>query len=211
SHGLPCPRARWSESRRRGYHRYPTAHSTALRFACRCPSAPSFSFPRLRAGRNALSFAAPECSAGAAKPGGRYEGTGYAYIPLLGETDPKFPRSRDQHAAEAVASAGDGSSSAFARGDRVGARRCTPLSAARDAELGLFEVDEAALPEVARRLRPRAVCLGNLFRDQLDRYGELELLAQRWRAAVSSLPETAALVVNGDDPQVGDLASGRRA
>ena len=55
------------------------------------------------------------------------------------------------------------------------------LLAARDAELGLFEVDEAALPEVARRLQPRAVCLGNLFRDQLDRYGELELLAGRWR------------------------------
>ena len=83
------------------------------------------------------------------------------------------------------------------------------LLAARDAELGLFEVDEAALPEVARRLRPRAVCLGNLFRDQLDRYGELELLAHRWRAAVSELPDGAALVVNGDDPQVGDLASGR--
>ena len=48
------------------------------------------------------------------------------------------------------------------------------LLAARGAELGLFEVDEAALPEVARRVRPRAVCLGNLFRDQLDRYGELE-------------------------------------
>jgi lipid II isoglutaminyl synthase (glutamine-hydrolysing) len=83
------------------------------------------------------------------------------------------------------------------------------LLAAREAELGLFEVDEAALPEVARRLRPRAVCLGNLFRDQLDRYGELELLAKRWRAAVSELPEESALVVNGDDPQVGDLASGR--
>jgi lipid II isoglutaminyl synthase (glutamine-hydrolysing) len=83
------------------------------------------------------------------------------------------------------------------------------LLAARDAELGLFEVDEAALPEVARRLRPRAVCLGNLFRDQLDRYGELELLAQRWRATVSQLGEGAALVVNGDDPQVGDLASRR--
>jgi len=79
------------------------------------------------------------------------------------------------------------------------------LLAARDAELGLFEVDEAALPEVARRLRPRAVCLGNLFRDQLDRYGELELVAGRWRAAVQELPPDSALVVNGDDPQVGDL------
>ena len=48
------------------------------------------------------------------------------------------------------------------------------LLAAREAELGLFEVDEAALPEVARRLSPRAISLGNLFRDQLDRYGELE-------------------------------------
>ena len=59
------------------------------------------------------------------------------------------------------------------------------LLAADGAELGLFEVDEAALPEVMRRVRPRAVCLGNLFRDQLDRYGELELLVERWRDAVA--------------------------
>jgi UDP-N-acetylmuramyl tripeptide synthase len=83
------------------------------------------------------------------------------------------------------------------------------LLSADGAELGLFEVDEGALPEVARRLRPRAVCLGNLFRDQLDRYGELELIAERWRAAVRALPREAALAVNGDDPQVGDLARER--
>jgi lipid II isoglutaminyl synthase (glutamine-hydrolysing) len=83
------------------------------------------------------------------------------------------------------------------------------LLSARDAELGLFEVDEAALPEVARRLRPRALCLGNLFRDQLDRYGELELVAGRWRAAVDELPSDSRLVVNGDDPQVGDLGRTR--
>ncbi len=75
------------------------------------------------------------------------------------------------------------------------------------AELGLFEVDEAALSEVALRVRPKALLLGNLFRDQLDRYGELEIVAARWRAAVSALPD-AELVVNGDDPQVGDLARG---
>jgi len=83
------------------------------------------------------------------------------------------------------------------------------LLATRGAELGLFEVDEAALPEVARRTRPRALCLGNLFRDQLDRYGELELVAERWRAAVRELPSEAALIVNGDDPQVGDLSRAR--
>ena len=85
------------------------------------------------------------------------------------------------------------------------------LLAARSAELGLFEVDEAALPEVSRRLRPRVVCLGNLFRDQLDRYGELELVAERWRAAVQHLPEDSSLVLNGDDPQVGDLGRERQS
>jgi len=82
------------------------------------------------------------------------------------------------------------------------------LLRADGAELGLFEVDEGALPEVAERLKPRALLLSNLFRDQLDRYGELELVAARWRAAVESLPD-AQLVVNGDDPQVGDLGRGR--
>jgi UDP-N-acetylmuramyl tripeptide synthase len=81
------------------------------------------------------------------------------------------------------------------------------LIEARRAELGLFEVDEGAFPDIARRIRPRVVCLGNLFRDQLDRYGELEAIAERWRAAVAELPEGAALVANADDPQVGSLAS----
>jgi lipid II isoglutaminyl synthase (glutamine-hydrolysing) len=83
------------------------------------------------------------------------------------------------------------------------------LLARRDAELGLLEVDEGALPEVVRRVRPRAVLLGNLFRDQLDRYGELEHIAERWRAATGALPPETLLVVNGDDPQVGDLARER--
>jgi len=80
---------------------------------------------------------------------------------------------------------------------------------ARGAQLGLFEVDEAAFPEVAARVRPRAVCLGNLFRDQLDRYGELEHVAARWRTAVAALPPEAALALNGDDPQVASLAETR--
>ncbi len=83
------------------------------------------------------------------------------------------------------------------------------LVAARDAELGLFEVDEAALPEVARRVAPRAVSLGNLFRDQLDRYGELELVAGRWREMARGLPAEAVLVANGDDPQLGEIATER--
>jgi lipid II isoglutaminyl synthase (glutamine-hydrolysing) len=85
------------------------------------------------------------------------------------------------------------------------------LLAERDAQLGLLEVDEGAFPEVARRVRPRAVLLGNLFRDQLDRYGELEHIAEHWREATAELPAETVLVVNADDPQVGDLGRDRTA
>ena len=80
------------------------------------------------------------------------------------------------------------------------------LLAAHEAQLGLLEVDEFALPEIMRRTDPRVVSLGNLFRDQLDRYGELEHIAERWRGAVAALRPDATLVVNADDPLVGSLA-----
>ena len=83
------------------------------------------------------------------------------------------------------------------------------LVSARGAELGLFEVDEGALPEAAARMQPRVLALSNLFRDQLDRYGELELVAERWREAVASLPLETTLVVNADDPVVAGLADAR--
>jgi UDP-N-acetylmuramyl tripeptide synthase len=90
----------------------------------------------------------------------------------------------------------------------------TLLAAARrrgaiDGELGLFEVDEFWLDQVAAQLRPRAVVLGNLFRDQLDRYGELETIADRWAAMVSTLPDTARLQCNADDPLIADLGRDR--
>jgi lipid II isoglutaminyl synthase (glutamine-hydrolysing) len=84
------------------------------------------------------------------------------------------------------------------------------LLSAGGADLGLFEVDEAALPELVRRLQPRAVCLGNLFRDQLDRYGELELVAERWRGAVADLREGATLVYNADDPHLAAVSEAHR-
>jgi lipid II isoglutaminyl synthase (glutamine-hydrolysing) len=90
----------------------------------------------------------------------------------------------------------------------------TLLSAARSGggisgELGLFEVDEFWLDQITDQLQPRAVLLGNLFRDQLDRYGELDTIADRWAAVVQSLPPTARLVLNADDPLIADL--GRNA
>ncbi len=74
-----------------------------------------------------------------------------------------------------------------------------------DGRLGLFEVDEFWLDRVVPQLRPRAVLLGNLFRDQLDRYGELETIADRWAATVGGLPPTATLACNADDPLIADL------
>jgi UDP-N-acetylmuramyl tripeptide synthase len=84
------------------------------------------------------------------------------------------------------------------------------LLVAEDAELGLFEVDEGAFPDVAARIHPRAVCLGNLFRDQLDRYGELELVAERWRTALAQIDPAATVLVNADDPLLADIARGCR-
>jgi UDP-N-acetylmuramyl tripeptide synthase len=72
-------------------------------------------------------------------------------------------------------------------------------------QLGLFEVDEAWLPAVADATQPRLVVLSNLFRDQLDRYGELELLAERWAASVGRHAELTNFALNADDPLVADL------
>ncbi len=79
----------------------------------------------------------------------------------------------------------------------------------RPGQLGLFEVDEAWLGSVAHDLQPRLLVLANLFRDQLDRYGELELLADRWAGLVGELEGRAGLVLNADDPLVADLGRGR--
>jgi UDP-N-acetylmuramyl tripeptide synthase len=72
------------------------------------------------------------------------------------------------------------------------------------------EVDEGALPLVAPEIRPRAVLVTNLFRDQLDRYGEIYAVADLFEAVAAGLPTDSVLVVNGDDPIVAGLASGRQ-
>jgi UDP-N-acetylmuramyl tripeptide synthase len=85
------------------------------------------------------------------------------------------------------------------------------VSAARGAggiagELGLFELDEFWLDRVVPELEPRGILLGNLFRDQLDRYGELDTIADRWAAvAAGAAARGARLVLNADDPLIADL------
>jgi lipid II isoglutaminyl synthase (glutamine-hydrolysing) len=74
---------------------------------------------------------------------------------------------------------------------------------------GLFEVDEGWLPQMVRELDPRLIVLGNLFRDQLDRYGELERLADDWAELLTERDGSSRLVLNADDPLVADLGRDR--
>lgn len=77
-------------------------------------------------------------------------------------------------------------------------------------DLGLFEVDEFFLAGVVDELSPRLLVLGNLFRDQLDRYGELESIADRWAQTVQRHPpDQLGLALNADDPLVADLGRDR--
>jgi lipid II isoglutaminyl synthase (glutamine-hydrolysing) len=72
-------------------------------------------------------------------------------------------------------------------------------------EEGLFEVDEAWLPRVSEQLDPSLIVLGNLFRDQLDRYGEMEALADEWAKTVAARSDRTSFVLNADDPLIADL------
>jgi lipid II isoglutaminyl synthase (glutamine-hydrolysing) len=76
-----------------------------------------------------------------------------------------------------------------------------------EGELGLFEVDELWLAPVAEALSPRAIALGNLFRDQLDRFGELEAIADSWAQLLADTPARA--ILNADDPLLADLGRER--
>ena len=76
----------------------------------------------------------------------------------------------------------------------------------RDRRIGVFEIDEATLPEAYSALRPRAVLFTNLFRDQLDRYGEVEYVAEVWRETIASFGEEVVILLNADDPSLAALA-----
>jgi len=87
--------------------------------------------------------------------------------------------------------------------DRAGHLSCGP------AGIGVFEVDEGALPGAIALLCPRMVVITNLFRDQLDRYFEVDFIARLWSKALERLPPDATLVLNADDPAVAFLGEAR--
>jgi UDP-N-acetylmuramyl tripeptide synthase len=83
----------------------------------------------------------------------------------------------------------------------------------RDFKAGLFEVDEGAMPAALAAIRPKVALFNNLFRDQLDRYGEIDAIHSKWRAALPRLNPESKVVLNVDDPAIAALAnvSGLRA
>ncbi|GAC1315399.1 MAG: MurT ligase domain-containing protein [Chloroflexota bacterium] len=75
-------------------------------------------------------------------------------------------------------------------------------------DVGLFEVDEATIPRALLHIEPRALLLHNIFRDQLDRYGEVHFVANLWHDAVARLPAQSTVVLNADDPLAAGLVAG---
>ncbi|MCA1715715.1 MAG: MurT ligase domain-containing protein [Actinobacteria bacterium] len=75
-------------------------------------------------------------------------------------------------------------------------------------EMGLFEVDEASVPKVASEAEIFLLAVLNLFRDQLDRYGELAYTAKVIASAFPNLPSDGTVVLNADDPLVASLGRG---
>lgn len=69
-------------------------------------------------------------------------------------------------------------------------------------KVGVFEIDEYLLALVAAELQPEAILVLNLFRDQLDRYGEVHSISARWKKFFSELKPDTALYLNGDDPEL---------
>lgn len=79
------------------------------------------------------------------------------------------------------------------------------------ADVGIFEVDENSLPHVLRYMTPTHLVFLNLFRDQLDRYGEVDVIVEKWTKAIAPLTAKTTLIVNADDPGVASLGKVSRA
>jgi UDP-N-acetylmuramyl tripeptide synthase len=81
----------------------------------------------------------------------------------------------------------------------------TSLIGQLDADYAILEVDENVLPLVLRSCQPQFILGLNLFRDQLDRYGEVDTISQRWQKAIAPLPTDTVVILNADDPTLSRL------
>lgn len=76
------------------------------------------------------------------------------------------------------------------------------LTGSLDVDYAILEVDENILPRVLAPIQPKLILCLNLFRDQLDRYGEVDTISKRWGSAIATLPPETIVVANADDPTI---------
>ena len=83
----------------------------------------------------------------------------------------------------------------------------TSLLGGFDSDVGVFEVDEFALPVLLNYFKPNVLVLLNLSRDQLDRYGEVDIIFDRWKEAVSTLLPSTYIVADSEQEDFKELHS----
>ncbi|MBN4003286.1 Mur ligase family protein [Nostoc sp. LPT] len=81
----------------------------------------------------------------------------------------------------------------------------TNLLGTLNTDYAILEVDENIVPRVLTPLQPRIILCLNLFRDQLDRYGEVDTISKRWTKVISTLPAETVVIPNADDPTLSHL------
>ena len=101
----------------------------------------------------------------------------------------------------------NGAGSNLSRGIAASFARASSAAGRVRADVAVLETDEAAFPAIVAAVHPRMIVLNNLFRDQLDRYGELHSIAARWEAALAALDSGVTLVYDADDPTLCALAA----
>ncbi|GIM48341.1 UDP-N-acetylmuramyl peptide synthase [Collibacillus ludicampi] len=77
---------------------------------------------------------------------------------------------------------------------------------AADGQAVVLEVDEATIGKVIQPLHPNAVVVTNFFRDQMDRYGEVDTVVELVGNALKKAPDHTMLILNADDPLVSSIA-----
>ncbi|MBW4593304.1 MAG: Mur ligase family protein [Brasilonema angustatum HA4187-MV1] len=81
----------------------------------------------------------------------------------------------------------------------------TNLVGGLDVDYAILEVDENILPKILAPIQPKIILCLNLFRDQLDRYGEVDTISKRWTKVISTLPTETVVIPNADDPTLSYL------
>ncbi|MCH7541266.1 DUF1727 domain-containing protein [Patescibacteria group bacterium] len=78
-------------------------------------------------------------------------------------------------------------------------------------KLALLETDELTLPIASSSMNPKVIVFNNLFRDQLDRYGEVDKIRKIWQQSLTQLDPITTLVLNSDDHSVSHLGKTSKA